>query len=320
MNVLTAVIAITALAPVADTHAQNYPDKTVTMVVAFPAGGSTDIVGRTLAQHMSEIWNQPVVILNRAGADGRIGTESVVRAAPDGYTLLVGTTALAINPAVFRKMNYDALKDLVPITQLVATPNALVVHPSIPAKSVRELVALAKARPGLLNSASGGTGTSNHLALVLFNMMAGVNIAHIPYKGVAPALIDIVGGHVDMTFTPIVAAVQLVQSGKLRALAVTTAVRASSLPQVPTVNEAGVAGYEASSWAGLFAPAATPRAVIGRIHSAAVDSLRSSQVREVLARNSAEPVGNTPDEFALGFRREIDKWAKVVKASGEKIE
>lgn len=299
---------------------QNYPDKMVTMVVSFLAGGSTDFVGRAMAQRMSEIWSQPVVIINRAGADGRVGTESVVRSAPDGYTLLVGTTALAIHPSVFRKMNYDALRELVPITQLVATPNVLVVHPSIPVKSVRELVALAKSRAGVLNSSSGGTGSSNHLALVLFNMLAGVNIAHIPYKSAGAAVVDIVGGHVDMTFSPIVAAAPLVQAGKLRALAVTTAVRASLLPQAPTISEAGVAGYEASSWVGLFAPSATPRAVVGRIHSAAVDSLRSSQAKDAFARNGAEPVGNTVDEFAMMLRRETEKWAKVVKASGANME
>lgn len=304
----------------ASASAQNYPDKQVAMVVPFTAGGSTDIVARTLAQRMTEMWGQSVVVFNRVGADGRIGTESVVRAPADGYTVLVGTTALAIGPAVSRKMNYDALKDLAPITQLVVTPNVLAVHPSMPAKSVRQLVALAKARPGLLNSGSGGTGTSNHLALILFNSMAGVNIAHIPYKGSAPAVIDTVGGHVDMTFAPIVAAAQLTQSGKLRALAVTTTVRASAMPSVPTVDEAGIPGYEASSWVGLFAPAATPAAVIGRIHSAAVEALRAPQVKDVLSKNSAEPIGNSPEQFARGFRQEIDKWAKVVRASGEKLQ
>lgn len=300
--------------------AQSYPEKAVSVVVPFPAGGSTDVVARTLVQRMSEMWGQPVVVFNRLGADGRIGTEFVVRASPDGYTVLVGTTALAIGPAVGAKTNYDARKDLAPITQLVVTPNVLTVHPSIPAKTVRELIALAKARPGALNSASGGTGTSNHLALVLFNSMAGVKIAHIPYKGAAPAVTDTAGGHVDMTFAPIVAALPLVQAGKLRALAVTTTVRASALPRVPTINESGLPGYEAASWVGLFAPAATPRAIIDRIHSTAVEALRIRHVKEVLAKFSAEPVGSTPNEFAKTFRQELAKWAKVAKASGEKFE
>lgn len=313
-------VVFSCLALTGAAGAQNYPEKPVTMVVAFPAGGPTDVVARTLAQRMSEIWSQPVVVLNRPGAGGNIGSEFVVRASPDGYTLLVGTTALAISPAIYPKLNYDALKDLAPITQLIVTPNVLAVHPSVPAKSVRELVALAKSKPGLLKSASAGTGSSNHMALVLFNMTAGVNIAHIPYKGAAPAVSDLVGGHVDMTFVPIIGAVQLVQAGKLRALAVTTAGRSSVLPLVPTVSEAGVAGYEASSWTALLGPAATPRAVIGRIHSTAVDSLRFPHVKEVLARTGAELVGNTPDEFAQVLRQEISKWGKVAKAAGEKNE
>jgi len=300
--------------------AQGYPEKPVSLVVPFPAGGSTDIVARTLGQRMSEAFGQPVVVLNRTGADGRIGTESVVRAPADGYTVLFGTTALAIGAAVGTKTNYDVLKDLAPVTQVVATPNLLVVHPSVPAKSVRELVALAKARPGALNSASGGTATSNHLALVLFNSMAGVKIAHIPYKGARPALIDTVGGHVDMTFSPIVAALQLVEAGKLRAIAVTTLARAAALPQLPTISESGVPGYEASSWVGMFVPAATPRPVVDRLHAAAVEGLRTAQVKGVLARFSADAIGSTPDEFAKAFRGEIAKWTKVVKASGEKLE
>jgi tripartite-type tricarboxylate transporter receptor subunit TctC len=300
--------------------AQSYPEKPVSIVVPFPAGGSTDIVARTVAQRMSETWSQPIVIFNRLGADGRIGTEFVVRAPADGYTVLVGTTALAIGPAVGAKTNYDALKDLAPVSQLVVTPNVLVVHPSMPAKSVRELIALAKARPGALNSASGGTATSNHLALVLFNSMAGVKIAHIPYKGAGPASTDTAGGHVDMTFSPIVAALQLVQASRLRAIAVTTTARATALPNVPTISESGLPGYEASSWVGMFVPAATPRAVVNKIHAAAVEGLRTPHVKNVLAKFSADPIGNTPDEFGKGFRQEIVKWSKVTKASGEKFD
>lgn len=318
MRLCLAVCCYLALA--GHVYAQNYPEKAVTLVVAFTPGGSTDAVARTLGQRLNEIWSHPVVIVNRPGADGRIGTESVVKANADGYTILVGTTALAIWGASTRNTSYDPRKDLAPISKVIVTPNVLAVHPSLPAKTVRELIALAKKRPGQLTSSSGGTATSNHLALVLFNVMAGVNILHIPYKGAAPAATDTVGGHVDMTFAPILAAVQLVRAGKLRGLAVTTAVRSSALPAVPTISEAGLAGYEASSWVGLLAPAATPRTIIGRIHSATMDILRVPRVKEVLGNMGAELVGNTPDQFAQELRDETAKWIKVMKASKEKLE
>jgi tripartite-type tricarboxylate transporter receptor subunit TctC len=273
-----------------------------------------------VTQHMSEQWSQPIVLLNRAGAGGNIGAETVARAVPDGYTLLVGSTALAISPSLYKNMSYDPLKDLAPITQLVVTPNLLVVHPAVPAHSVRELIALAKARPGKLRSASAGAGSSNHLALLLFNSLAGVEIAHIPYKGAAPAVTDVLGGHVEMTFVPIPAALPLVQAGKLRALGISTARRSSALPEVPTIAEAGVAGYEAGSWTALLAPAATPRPIVNRIHAAAADSLRSPAVKEVLAKMGAEPVGNTPDEFSRILREETVKWGKVIQAAGGKLD
>jgi len=300
--------------------AQNYPEKPVSLIVPFAAGGSTDVVARTLGQRMSETWGQPVLVMNRAGADGRIGTELAARAAPDGHTLLFGTTALAINPALYAKLNYDVLVDLVPISKLSSTPNLLAVHPSVPVRTVRDLVALARTKPGLLHSSSGGTGSSNHLGLLLFNVMARVDIAHVPYKSAALATYDVAGGHVDMTFTPIIAGLPLVQGGKVRAVAVTSAGRSAVLPQVPTIGESGVPGYELSSWVGVLAPRGTPRSLIERIHGAAIASLQSPKVKAILAESGAIPIGNAPDAFAREIRDEIIKWTRTVKAAGIKLE
>lgn len=319
MSLPSLVVAL-LLALIGTASAQNYPEKPVSLVVPFGAGGSTDVVARTLGQRMSEIWNQPVIVVNRVGAGGRIGTEFAARAAPDGYTLLVGTTALAINPALYTKLNYDVLTDLVPISKLSTTPNLLAVHPSVPVKSVRDLVDLARAKPGLLHSASGGTGSSNHLGLLLFNTMAGVDIAHVPYKSAAAATYEVAGGHVDMTFTPIIAGLPLVNLGKVRALAVTSAKRSLVLPQVPTLGEAGIPGYELSSWVAVLAPRGSARGLVERIHGTAILGLQSPKVKAVMAENGAIVIGNTPDEFMRELRDEIAKWTKLAKAAGIKLE
>src|SRR5215203_209438 len=251
--------------------AQAYPEKTVVIVAPFPAGGSVDLVARAVAQQMSDTWKQPVIVSNRPGASGNIGAEQVVRAPADGYTLLMGTTALASSPAVYPKLGYDLVRDLAPITLVVTMPNVLVVHPSIPARSVKDLLALAKARPGTLTSASAGVGSSNHLALVLFNMLAGVDVSHIPYKGAAPAVADVMGGHVAMTFAPIAAALPQVRSSRLRALGITSTRRSRELPAVPTISEAGVPGYEAAGWNALLAPRATPREIVMKVNGAVAD-------------------------------------------------
>jgi tripartite-type tricarboxylate transporter receptor subunit TctC len=300
--------------------AQNFPDKPVTMIAPFPAGGSVDLVARAVAQQMSELWKQPVVVANRPGAGGNIGAEAVARAAPDGYTLLMGTTALASSPALYSKLAYDLMRDLAPVSLVVTMSNVLVVHPALPARSVRELIALAKARPGALNSASAGVGSSNHLALVLFNTMTGAGIAHIPYKGAAPAVADVMGGHVAMTFVPIAAAVAPVKAARLRALGITGAARSPTLPDVPTLNEAGVAGYEATSWNALLAPGATPRDLVLKIQATLADSLRAARVREILVSAGADAAGGTPDELAGFLRTEMAKWGKVVKAADIKPE
>jgi len=294
----------------------NFPEKPVTMVASFPAGGSVDLVARTLAQQLSSMWKQPVIVSNRPGAGGNIGAEAVVRAAADGHTLLMGTTAIASSPALYAGLSYDVIRDLAPVSLVVRMPNVLVVHPSVPVRTVKELIALARAHPGTLNSASAGAGSSNHLALVLFTTLAGVQIVHIPYKGAAPAVTDVVGGHVTMTFVPVAAAVAPVRAQRLRPLGSTGATRSPALPEVPTISEAGVAGYEAISWNALFAPAATPRDVVLRIQDALAASLRSPKVQETLTGVGAEPVGNAPDEFARFLRAEIVKWSEVVRRAG----
>jgi tripartite-type tricarboxylate transporter receptor subunit TctC len=298
--------------------AQQYPDKAVTMIAPFSAGGSVDLVARAVAQQMSEQWKQPVIVANRPGAGGNIGAEAVARAPADGYTILMGTTALSSSPALYQHLGYDLLRDLAPVSLVVTMTNVLVVHPSLPARSVRELLALAKARPGELTSASAGVGSSNHLALVMFNMLSGSNVNHIPYKGAAPAVADVLGGHVAMTFVPIAAVVSPIRSGKLRALAVTAAHRSSIFPDLPTIAEAGVPGYDAAGWNAMLAPAHTPPPVVQRIHDAVVAALRAPKVHDILARSGADAAGSTPAELDGFLRKEMAKWAKVVRAAGLK--
>lgn len=291
------------------------------MVVApFPAGGSVDLVARALAQQMSENWKQPVIISNRPGASGNIGAEAVARAAPDGYTLLMGTTALSSSPAIYPKLGYDLLRDLAPVSLAVRMTNVLVVHPSLPARSVSELLALARSRPRTLTSASAGVGSSNHLSLVLFTMMSGVEIAHVPYKGAAPAVTDVIGGHVAMTFAPIAAVVSSINAGKLRPLAVTAASRSSLFPGLPTISEAGVPGYDASGWNAMFAPRGTPHEIIRKINTAILESLQAPKVRDILANAGAEAAGNTPEELRRFVQSEMAKWAKVVRAADIRVE
>src|SRR5262245_48400847 len=307
-------------AAAAPAGAQGFPEKTVTLVVPFPAVGPTAPVSRALSTRMSELWRQPVVVLNRAGAGGNIGAEGVARGPADGYALLIGTTSLAIAPSLYAKLGYDALRDFAPVSQISSAANLLVVHPSVPSRSVKELVALAKRGPGDLISASAGTGTSNHLSLLLFVNLAKVDITHVPYKGAAPAVADVVGGHAHMTFAPSPASLALIQAGRLRVLAITTTSRWSGLPEVPTIAEAGVPGYELTSWVGLLAPAATPQPVVARIHATVVDSLATPGVRDVLVKSGAEPVASRPEAFARHLKVEMDKWGKVLKAAGIKPE
>ena len=296
--------------------AQPYPAKPIRIVVGFPAGGPTDIVTRSMAPKLTEMLGQSIVVENRAGAGGVIATEQVAKSPPDGYTFLMGTIGgIAVAMSLIPNRGYDTLRDLAPITQAVTVTNILVTHPSVPARSVKDLLALAKSKPGRLNYASSGNGTVTHLAGELFKLMGKVDITHVPYKGGAPALTALVSGEVDMSYENSLIILPQVKSGKVRAIAVTGAKRSRLLPDLPTIAESGLPGYNASGWYGLFAPAATPKPVIARVHSEAAKVLRMPEIVERLSSQGAEPVGNTPDEFTAFVRAEIDKWANVVKTA-----
>lgn len=294
-------------------QAQAYPSRAVRLVVPFAAGGSTDIIGRTVGQKLNELWGQPVVVDNRPGGSTVIGTDIVAKAVPDGHTLLITPAPFTIVPSLIAKLPYDPARDFEPVTLINTTPLVVVVHPGVPAKSVKDLVALAKSRPGALNYGSSGSGGSNHLAGELFNAMAGVKMVHIPYKGNAPALTDLVGGHVDVVFNGLTSAMPLIKSGKLRALAVTSLARTGALPDMPTLDELGLKGFQAVAWNGLTAPARTPKDVIGRINADVLKVIRSPELVERLKAEGSDPVGNSPAEYGAFLRDEIAKWAKVIK-------
>ncbi|MBI1965078.1 MAG: tripartite tricarboxylate transporter substrate binding protein [Betaproteobacteria bacterium] len=312
-----ALIAVPAGAALAQ---GGYPGKPVRVIVPSSPGGGTDILTRQLTSGLAERLGQPVVVDNRPGAGSIIGNDLVARAAPDGYTLLMGISTLAILPSTKKKLPYDALKDLAPITQVIAAPNILVVHPSLPARSVKELISFARRRPNEINYASAGTGTNPHLSMELFLSMTNVKMVHIPYKGLGPALIDLLAGHVVAATATMLSGLPHVRSGRLRGLATTGARRSSALPELPTVAEAGVPGYEAVQWYGLFAPAGTPRETIAKLHEAMTAVLRSPAVAQKLVADGADAVANTPEEFARVLRAETGKWAKVVRAAGIKPE
>ncbi len=296
---------------------QSYPSKAVHLVVPFTPGGGTDIVARIVGQKLSERFGQPVVVDNRPGAAGTVATEYTVRSAPDGYTLHVGSTSeIGIGASLHKKVSYNVLRDLVVVTPLASTPMVLVVHPSVPAKTVKELVALAKARPGQLNYASAGAGTGNHMSGELFNYLTKVNIVHIPYKGAGPALADVAGGQVHIMFSTVPAAIGLMKAGRLRALGVSSAKRYPALPDVPTMIEAGIPGYEVEYWYGFLAPAATPKDVIARIHSDTSQVLRMPEPVASLDAQGLLPIVKSQSEFAAFVKADIERWAVVVKASG----
>ncbi len=297
------------------TAAQVYPSKPLRLVVPFPPGGPTDIVSRLLAPKMAAALGQQIVVENRGGAGGAIGTEQVAKSAPDGYTIVMGTIGgLAVAKSLNPKLGYDTLRDLAPITQSVSVTSILVAHPSVPAKTVRELLAIARASPGRLNYASSGNGTITHLAGELLKLTGKVNIAHVPYKGGAPALVALVSGEVDMSYENSLIITPHIKSGKVRGIAVTSAKRSALLPELPTIAET-LPGYSASGWYGLLAPAATPKPVIARLNAEAVKALRSPDVVDKLSGQGAEPVGSSPEEFTAFIRSEIDKWANLVKAA-----
>ncbi len=301
--------------------AQSYPNKPICLIVPYPAGGTTDILGRIIAQKLTENLGQRVVVENKPGAGGNIGAETAAKAAPDGYTILVAPVGtIAINVSLYRKIPFDPVKDLVPVTMAVANPLVLVVHPSVPAKSIRELIALAKSKPGQLNYGSGGNGTSMHLAGELFKTMAGIDMVHIPYKGSAPCITALLGGEVEMSFDQIVTSLPHAKGGKLRALAVSSPKRSQIAPDVPTFMESGLPGFEVSTWSGVFAPTGTPKEIVSRLNNEIVKILKMPDMRESLLRQGSEPVGNTTEEFAAYIKAEIAKWAKVVKDSGARVD
>jgi len=297
-------------------YGQDRPAKSVRIVVPFAPGGPNDIIVRLVAQKLTETWGQPVVVENRPGAGGNIGTDFVAKAASDGYTLLsVGPGSLIINPLI-GKVPYDTARDFAPVTLMARAPNALVAHPSLPAGSVKELIALARSRPGGINYGSGGNGSTPHLAGALFAAMAGIELTHVPYKGTAPAMADLIGGQVQIAFLGIPTVLPHVKSGKLRVLAVTGKRRSPELPGVSTVDEAGVPGYELSPWYGLLAPAGTPRAIIAQLSAAVTRIVRSAEMRDRLGAQGAEAAGGSPEEFAEVIRADSLTWSRVVKDTG----
>lgn len=304
----------------ADSRAQSYPAKPIRIIVAFPAGGTSDILARLMAPKLTENLGQQVVIDNRGGAGGNIGYALAAQAAPDGYTILFGSAPLTINVSLYRKLAFDPLKDFTAVTLLSRTPNILAVHPSLPVKSVKELIALAKSRPGQINYASGGSGTTHHLTAELLKTMAKIDLVHVPYKGAGQGIIAVLSGEASLIIAPALSVLPHVRSGKLRALAITSVQRAVALPDLPTVAESGLPGYEASQWFGLLVPVGTPEGIVTRLNSESVKIMQTPEMNARLVAEASIPVGGTPQQFATFLRDEIVKWEKVVKFSGARVD
>jgi tripartite-type tricarboxylate transporter receptor subunit TctC len=322
MKLLHKLMVVVALAvPALGAQAQSYPNKPIRLVCPFPPGGAVDIASRAVAHELTQILGQPVTVDNRPGAGGNIGAEIVAKSPPDGYTLLMTTSGImAINPALYSKIPFDSIKDFAPVSTIVSLNNVLVVNPSVPAKSVKDVIALAKAQPGKLTYASSGNGTSIHLSGELFKSMAGVDMLHIPYKGSAPAVTDLLGGQVNMMFDNIPSSLPHIRAGKLRALAVTGAKRSQLLPDLPTIAEAGIPGYDSYVWFGVVAPAGTPPEIIGRLNAALVKTAATPSFRDRLTEQGYDVMSSTPEQMASSIRGEIAKWGKIVKASGAKVD
>ena len=318
-KLLSIVLALAAV--VFDAHADGYPAKPIRFVEPYPAGGPLDTVARLLGQKVSESAKQPVIVDNKPGAGGNIGADAVAKAPPDGYTILMGAVAThAINPTLYASMPYDSVRDFAPVTQVASTPNVLVVHPAVPASTVREFIAYAKSNPGKLNFGSGSTGSAGHLAGELFKSMAGVDMTHVPYKGAAPAMNDLIGGQIQLMFDNLASSLAQVRGGKIRALAVTTAQRSALAPELPTIAESGLPGFDISTWFGVFVPAGTPREVVDRLHAEFAKALAAPDIREKMLNLGAEPVASRPEEFAAYIRAEADKYARVIRASGARAD
>ena len=318
---LLAAAALVALASLPGFAAEPFPGKQIRFVVPYPPGGPLDTVARLLGQRVSASIKHPVVIDNVPGAGGNIGAGVVARAAPDGYTILMGAVAThAINPALYATIPYNAEKDFIAVTQVASTPNVLVVNNAVEAGSVAEFIRLAKSKPGKLNFGSGSTGSAGHLAGELFKTMAGVDMAHIPYKGAAAAMQDLIGGRVDLMFDNLASSLSQVKGGRVRALAVTTARRTALAPELPTIAESGLPGFDISTWFGIFVPSGTPRPVVDRLHAEFTRALAAPEVREKMIALGAEPVGSTPEEFAAYVKAESAKYSKLVRTSGAKVD
>jgi len=308
--------SLVLIAAVTQCGAQTYPARPIRAIVPYAAGGGVDAVARLIAPRLGERLGQQVVIDNRPGATGNIGAELASRAAPDGYTVLIAGASIAINVSLYRKLAYDLVKDFAAVTSIAVSPNIVLVHPLLPARSIAELIALARARPGQLNYASGGSGSTLHLTAELFKSMTGVAITHVPYKGTGPALIAVISGETEVVMPPLAGTLAYVESGRLRALAVTSASRVKMLPQLPTVAEAGVPGFESGQWYGVFVPAATSPDIVIRLQTDIARVVRLPDVVEQITQQGSIATGETPEQFAAHVRQEIAKWAKVVKVSG----
>ena len=309
------------LAVISASVAAGYPERPVRVIVASPPGGGTDLTTRMMTPRLGEVLGQPVVVDNRGGASGNIGAEAAARAAPDGYTLLTAAASLTSNPFVMRKVPYDLERDFAPVSLMVTLPNILISHPSLPVKNLKELIAFAKARPGQLHYASAGVGSVPHLMMVFFVSMGGLKMVHVPYKGAGPALIDVIAGHTPVMAANILSTLPHVRAGRVRAYGVTSGARAAAAPEIPTISEAGLPGYEAEQWFGLLAPAGTPRDIVMRLHGAVVQALEDPAVKKRYISDGADPRPSaSPEAFGTFIRAELKKWEKVVKAAGIKPE
>jgi len=312
--------AVVALGTTGWSGAQGYPTKPIRFIVPYAAGGGGDTMARLVASRLSAAFKQQVIVDNRPGAGGNIGAEIAARATPDGYTIVLAAANLPMNLTLFEKVPFDPLRDFAPVTLLAATPNLVAVHPSVPAKSIRELIALAQSAPGKLNYSSGGSGSTLHLAAELLKMMAGVNIVHVSYKGTAPAVVGLLAGEVSMTIAPTFTLLPHVSTGKARGLAITSLERSSAVPDVPTVAESGLPGYEVTQWYGVLVPAGTPQQIVTLLNSECVKIVRAPEFSARLVAEASIPGGLTPQAFGVYLKEEIEKWAKVVKASGARVE
>jgi tripartite-type tricarboxylate transporter receptor subunit TctC len=318
LGVICASIACTVASSGAD--AQSTPSRAVRLIVPTSPGGGTDFSARVIAPRLSEFLGQPVVVENRAGGGTIIGNELVARAAPNGSTLLMGISSLTSIPYLYAKVPYDVERDLAPVSQVVTVPHLLVAHPSLPVRSVKELIAFAKARPGQINYAAGSAGSNPHLAMELLCHTTGIRMVHVPFKGQGPALTDVLGGHTSVMMANLLSALPQAKAGRLRAFGVSSAKRTTVAPDIPTISEAGVPGYEVVQWFGVFAPGGTPGEIIAKVHTAVVRALQDASVRERFVSDGAEPIGSTPEQFAAVIRADLNKWGKVIRAAGIKVD